>query len=283
MKNNFLFVLALTLSSVVKTDEFAIDPVPKVHLIHNIEDHETIHSADVDLTAEHVTPIFEGLKQRLQQKRDEENQRITQLDEYKVYKIQTEDNHNDTLLLIYTVSLTQDGLDFFYSVKLKTGNAYAEQEEDRVHEQQYNFQCSVLQPLNVFMCFPSGCDLSPFSPAKKPKEICEDNYVLSQVAIETVFEITKNTQAVEAFLECVENHLEVVTLDSSQLCYYVGFKNHNVVSKESLEQSLRDQGYIFHQGKWERYTEEYDISTVDRSDYMEGEDTNGVNQTTVGF
>ena len=86
------------------------------------------------MTAEHVTPIFEELKQNLDSKIHDDNLRISKLDQYKVYKIQTDDDRNDTLLLIFTVSLSEDGQDYIYSVKLKTSNAYAEKEEDRVHE-----------------------------------------------------------------------------------------------------------------------------------------------------
>lgn len=94
-----------------------------------------------------------------------------------MHRIKTEDNRNDRLLLTYTVARTEDGLGYTYVAKIKTGNAYAEKEEDRVHEQVFKFKCQVLQPLDTFICMPEGCDLTPFVPTNQPEKVCEENYV----------------------------------------------------------------------------------------------------------
>lgn len=68
----------------------------------------------------------------MQQKLEEQN--LDRTDKYYLHKISTADDHNDKLLLTYTVAKNEDGLGHTYVVKLKTGNAYAENEEDKIHE-----------------------------------------------------------------------------------------------------------------------------------------------------
>ena len=129
MKNIFVILGFIALGAMVNAGEGEPAPAPlrKTFLLTKLGTKQ-IKSENVDLTAEHVTPIFEEMKEKLDKSAERKEQN------YELYTTATEDGYNDRMLITYTVTKPEEvGGKYSYSAKITAINDFAVEMKDKFH------------------------------------------------------------------------------------------------------------------------------------------------------